>query len=387
MRLLDAASVTHGEGLPNLIEFNSTTIPPYAILSHTWGENEIQCTDLKNADVRERASFWKIRCACTQALHDGYKFVWIDTCSIDKSSSAELSEAIQSMFQWYERAEICYTYLENAPIQIDTAAAELHFAQHRWFTRGWTLQELLAPREMVFLTDGPDFPTEAGSDWVELGTKKSLSGLIRSATGIDVKFLLKQRPIDSASIAKRMSWASHRETTRPEDMAYSLMGIFSVNMPLLYGEGSCKAFLRLQGEIMKQSDDQSIFAWYDPEALPGSRHGLLAASPSLFKNSGGISSNADRKHQTFSMTNQGLQIDLQLFQVWGNIFTAVVDCLGPFPAGDSSCFCVLLEQLGGRNFRRFAHVAANAPLKTWRRISGWNEIFVSQIVNEPFPRN
>lgn len=169
-------------------------------------------------------------------------------------------------------------------------------------TRGWTLQELLAPSEIVFFS----------RDWVEIGKKSTLCGILSKITRIDEKILMHVKPLESASIAKRMSWAAHRKTTRSEDIAYCLMGIFSVNMPMLYGEGGERAFLRLQEEIMKHSDDQSIFAWVDREAPSDSLHGLLATSPSKFAGCHTIFpyDNWDPR-PPYSMTNRGLRIDLQ----------------------------------------------------------------------------
>ncbi|RYP01527.1 hypothetical protein DL764_006193 [Monosporascus ibericus] len=168
-------------------------------------------------------------------------------CCIDKASSAELTEAINSMFRWYRNAEICYAYLSDIP-----SAKRIHqkLERSRWFTRGWTLQELIAPAEVVFYS----------MDWDHVGTKSELSASISSITKIDASFL-DSKNLMSASVAQRMSWAAHRETSRPEDIAYCLLGIFDINMPLIYGEGM-KAFQRLQEEIIESYPmDYSFFAW------------------------------------------------------------------------------------------------------------------------------
>jgi hypothetical protein len=177
---------------------------------------------------------------------------WIDSCCIDKTSSAELSEAINSMFRWYQNAQVCYAYLSDVPAieDLDHYRKDSEFRRSKWFTRGWTLQELLAPEIVVFYNH----------DWVEIGTKALMSGVIRSITNIDRGFLMGESEIKPACVAQKMSWASRRKTTRLEDTAYCLMGLFDVNMPLLYGEGE-KAFYRLQLEIIKNSSDESIFAW------------------------------------------------------------------------------------------------------------------------------
>ncbi|KAI0767521.1 heterokaryon incompatibility protein-domain-containing protein [Fomes fomentarius] len=247
----------------------------YAILSHTWSslEGEQTCQDLlkiqqskryklsrmlhasrsvQNANVSilddPRVSE-KIRETCRVALQDGYQLVWIDSCCIDKTSSAELSEAINSMYEWYRRADICYVYLADVDDVVSTGTSS-QFRTSRWHRRGWTLQELIAPRHLVFLS----------SHWRPLGTKHSLARTLEGVTGISHSVLNHERQLESIPIAERMSWASTRQTSREEDEAYSLLGIFGVHMPTIYGEGR-HAFIRLQEEILKMHPDQSLFAW------------------------------------------------------------------------------------------------------------------------------
>lgn len=221
--------------------------------------------------VKATEGYAKIEASCMQALRAGLPYIWIDTCCIDKSSSADLSEAINSMFHWYRISSICLVYLD------DIEAPSLHeegqrpltevkalLGRARWFTRGWTLQELIASQSIRFFD----------KDWTFLGTKGSLMTSLVDITGIDQVYL-GGADLNNASIAMRMSWAARRVTTKIEDVAHSLFGIFNVNMPLLYGEGS-KAFQRLQEEILKESDDQSLFAWqthganhkFLPDTLP-----------------------------------------------------------------------------------------------------------------------
>ncbi|EIW58294.1 uncharacterized protein TRAVEDRAFT_82962, partial [Trametes versicolor FP-101664 SS1] len=192
----------------------------------------------------------KIKAACQVAREDGFLLLWIDTCCIDKSSSTELSEAINSMFEWYELADICYAYLADVPGDDDPTQAVSLFWQSRWHTRGWTLQELIAPTRVVFLT----------RSWGFLGTKAGLASTLEKITGVDFSILTGHATVHSASVARRMSWAACRETTRIEDRAYSLLGIFGMHMSPIYGEGE-NAFLRLQEEIVKTIPDHSIFAW------------------------------------------------------------------------------------------------------------------------------
>ena len=200
----------------------------------------------------------KIREACAVARKNGYRYIWIDSCCIDKSSSSELSEAINSMFKWYSFAAVCYAYLADVPPGTDPRSEASHFRRTRWFTRGWTLQELLAPRFVEFLSE----------DWAPIGSKHTLADIVETVTMIDYKALLHhQGTLDQFSVAQRLSWAANRETTREEDRAYSLLGIFDINMPTLYGEGD-RAFRRLQEHIMQRIPDQSLLAWGDVYPKP-----------------------------------------------------------------------------------------------------------------------
>ncbi|OIW22535.1 HET-domain-containing protein, partial [Coniochaeta ligniaria NRRL 30616] len=270
MRLLNTTTI-------ELAEFVGEP-PPYTILSHTWGDDEVtyQDLDLKPPGAVQKRGYAKILGACNQARVRGpYMWIWIDTCCIDKSSSAELSEAINSMFKWYEKAETCFVYLSDARDVHD----EAWFSTSRWFTRGWTLQELLASGDIEFYT----------SAWQFIGTKATLINQIVAATGIGESHLLRTRPLSSASVAQRMSWASKRKTSREEDLAYCLLGVFGVHMPLIYGEGGTAAFFRLQEEIMRNSNDQSIFAWawgYGSSEWEITSH--LAQSPRDFAHAGDI---------------------------------------------------------------------------------------------------
>ncbi|KAF2665546.1 hypothetical protein BT63DRAFT_363851, partial [Microthyrium microscopicum] len=239
-----------------LEHFIDHTVVKYAILSHTWGDNELLFQDISGPDGAERArNNVKVRYTCEQAKKDGLHYAWIDTCSIDKRSSAELSEGINSMWNYYQAATCCYAFL----VDVDTGKYDnskfgrlrQRFEDSRWFKRCWTLQELIAPEEVIFFDN----------EWQRVGSRNGLCGIISKATQIDIQILNTPRQrLSYFSIAKRMSWASHRKATRLEDEAYSLLGIFGVNMPMLYGEGR-KAFRRLQEEIIRYSTDLSIFAW------------------------------------------------------------------------------------------------------------------------------
>jgi hypothetical protein len=292
MRLINTTTLA-------LEEFSGAVPPfPYAILSHCWGadSDEVSYEDMKNADalqaVSSKPGYQKIKHTCRIA-RDEYQlqYAWVDTCSIDKSSSAELSEAINSMFLLYKRAKVCFAFLE------DFHPDPVRFGRCKWFSRGWTLQELIAPREVIFFDDS----------WTACGDKRSLAIELARITGIHSEVLNHQRTVSSIPVAVRMSWASSRRTKRTEDMAYCLMGIFDVNMPMLYGEGE-KAFNRLQEEIIKDNPDMSIFCWIRQSKPTLHYSGLLATSPADFSSIGALRPQEDAifNGNEFSITNRGI---------------------------------------------------------------------------------
>jgi hypothetical protein len=295
------------------------TIPPYLILSHRWGEDEVLFDDLqelpqereiqelrqylynienhfeglerrlgiesttlfstqrdsqqgndtssryqieKERDdttdlngsllhlhrARQKEISWnKIYGCCQEAKSLGFLYVWIDTCCINKNSSSELSEAINSMFSWYRNATMCIAYLGDVSFETDGLEDSL------WFTRGWTLQELIAPDDVWFYS----------REWQFLGLRSTLASRITSITSISETILChkSQGRINDFTVAARLSWAARRVCTRAEDRSYSLLGLFGVNIPTIYGEGEQAAFFRLQSEIFKAIPDRSIFAW------------------------------------------------------------------------------------------------------------------------------
>jgi Heterokaryon incompatibility protein (HET) len=331
MRLLDTATLT-------LHEFIESDIPPYAILSHCWESEEVLFHDIQAGTAPNKKGYSKIRGCCRQASADGFQYAWVDSCCIDKTSSAELSEAINSMYKWYRNSLACYVYLADVTSRDD---AKLYyqrnsdFRKSRWFTRGWTLQELLAPIRVTFYD----------LEWVEMGTKMSLGKLISSITGI--KFLFTSQ---EASIAQKMSWASDRMTTRIEDQAYCLMGLLGVNMPPLYGEGS-KAFQRLQLELLKITDDETIFAWgYDKTGYEKYTHapGLLADSVAAFRESGDIIQSAfDKDRPPFLMTNKGIRMEVLVdSRSLGGHLIVPLNC-----KNQGKTVCLILEELDGNDYR------------------------------------
>ncbi|KAH7381851.1 heterokaryon incompatibility protein-domain-containing protein [Cadophora sp. MPI-SDFR-AT-0126] len=268
MRLINTKSL-------QLHDFSLAEIPPYAILSHTWGDSEVTFQDLSLPQSQRvvKKGYVKVEKTCELALKDGLGFAWIDTCCIDKSSSAELTESINSMFQWYKAAELCYIALEDLE---PGTTYEAGFPKCRWFTRGWTLQELLAPRTVEFYDMG----------WNHRGSRLDFTSTIARITSIPTSLLRGDSDVADYSVAERMSWAACRQTTRVEDVGYCLLGIFDVNMPLIYGEGT-KAFRRLQEEIVKRNNDLTIFAWESP-SQQSSHFSLFAHSPEAFADSAGI---------------------------------------------------------------------------------------------------
>ncbi|KAH9848157.1 hypothetical protein C2E23DRAFT_845605 [Lenzites betulinus] len=187
----------------------------------------------------------KIREACAYARADGHKYLWIDSCCINQSSSAELSEAINAMYRWYEIAVVCYAYLADV---WEPVGEQFYYSQ--WHTRGWTLQELLAPDVVVFVS----------ANWQFIGTKASMASYLERRLAIASNILTKARSVRSVAVARVMSWAVSRECTREEDKAYCLMGLFGIHMPTLYGEGH-HAFVRLQEAIWTRKRDASVFLW------------------------------------------------------------------------------------------------------------------------------
>lgn len=223
---------------------NEHDVPPYVILSHTWGsdQQEVLYSDIAEGHGQSKEGYQKILFCVRRTHKDDLRHVWIDTCCIDKTNYPELSEAIISMFRWYQNAVKCYVYLADVPARDHThpesrSAWEAHFRGSQWFKRGWTLQELLAPRVVEFFSREGTF----------LGDKKSLERLIHEATDIPV-LALRGAPLSKFSVQERLLWAASRQTTRKEDEAYCLQGLFGVFLPVMYGERE-HAFVRLRKAI------------------------------------------------------------------------------------------------------------------------------------------
>lgn len=259
--------------------------------------------EIQGSHPKWKHGYVKIQQTCRQAIGDGFKHVWIDSCCINKESSAELSEAINSMYTWYGASAVCYVYLED--FEWSGISISPSFATAKWFTRGWTLQELLASHDIHFYD----------ANWNHIGPKEALSSQIAKITKID-RELLVGRPgysLRSYSVAARMAWAANRKTTRIEDRAYSLLGIFGINMPLLYGEGD-RAFQRLQEEILRSTGDQSILAW-NCARFDDTLCALLAPSPDDFQDMREVVRWDTGPLSSSQLTNLGLEIDLPVLQL------------------------------------------------------------------------
>lgn len=277
------------------------------------------------------------------AREAGLLYVWVDTCCIDKTSSAELTEAINSMFQWYKDAVVCYAWLADLLPGSSLLAEDRNssFKDCRWFTRGWTLQELIAPREVKFYDQ----------EWTFRGTKADLSDTISSITRINTQVLQNIELLYRLPIAQRMSWAANRQTTRIEDTAYCLLGIFDVNMPLLYGEG-LKAYARLQEEIVRESNDLSLFAWR-AKFIDQTNRGILASTPSEFRDSGSIRlANETNFNPDFLMTNKGLRLALDLYPGQNGSYLMPLNCVYPDGRGDGQKIGIWVKMHGGGVYSR-----------------------------------
>ncbi|KAI0541024.1 hypothetical protein GGR58DRAFT_511288 [Xylaria digitata] len=309
-----------------LQEFFGDNIPPYAILSHTWGSGEVTFQDLQHWSHKRKRGYAKIKQTCRLAAKDRLNWIWIDTCCIDKSSSVELSEAINSMFEWYREADVCYIFLEDVPSPKSGKNVEEAFRKARWLTRGWTLQEFLAPNNIKLFNSSwekilpihfpfiRNYAPELPPYFHELrvnpipGFEKSL---LRYFTGID------HGNWSLADVPTILSWAANRRTSRREDMAYCLLGLLNVKMPLLYGEGS-DAFPRLLEEVIKKSNSHGVLAaWYGvPCPFLSSIGRLLPESPRAYggftKEFKGTPVPGKPKSLHFPLTNAGLSIELPL---------------------------------------------------------------------------
>ncbi|KAH9892096.1 heterokaryon incompatibility protein-domain-containing protein [Xylariomycetidae sp. FL2044] len=367
MKLIDAQHLLVAGEL-RLLDIVEPTDLTYAILSHTWGrqgpdglwgyeDEEILFADVGVGDTRDKKSpAWdKIWHACRIALNHGLSYIWVDTCCINKESSAELNESINAMFSWYAQSDLCLAYLADlrrspnpqpgSEPKSGSQDLEDELRCCRWVHRGWTLQELIAPRNMGFYDQ----------DWNLIGSRADLAVVLQNITGIHIDALQGVKPCSSFTIAERMNWAANRKTKRPEDRAYSLLGIFGVSMPLLYGIGGFRAFHRLQEEIIKTTTDLTIFIW-EPRSNTTQFCSMFANSPDDFEpssqqiNSMGIDGN-------FSITNNGLLMGSSTLRLvpedMRGTGTPLVLLVGYTAQGDTvGLFGIYLQKIGRAVYAR-----------------------------------
>lgn len=306
-------------------------IPPYIILSHRWEreEDEVTLQDFESGTAETKYGYRKIKKLCEIARNHHYDWVWLDTCCIDKRNAVELSEAINSMYKWYQNSRFCVAYLFDYRL-----GGHRNLRESTWFRRCWTLQELIAPSVIMFYDN----------DWTFFGTKQELCNKIARITGVDEATLSGADP-RRCPVAQRFSWAAGREATRIEDEAYSLIGLFGLSLPMLYGDGE-KAFMALQKEILQNSsdaNDQSIFAW-SHGLQKGEFYGLLAKNVSAFAHCG-----TTRRIPSitgtyaFSFTGAGFQLNIPLIPYGTNTYLCPLDCATENQV-DQVRDCIFLEK-------------------------------------------
>lgn len=243
-----------------LVSFDDNKLPPYAILSHTWTEgHEVTFNELVSGARKEKTGYAKIRFCADRAAKDGLEYSWVDTCCIDKSTVQELQTAINSMFRWYQGASKCYVYLSDVMVPAEVVNAQDFriswleaFRRSRWFTRGWTLQELLAPATVEFFS----------KEGMQLGDRVSLEREIHETTRIPIRALRGQSLMEFG-VEERISWVATRTTTFKEDKIYCLLGMFGIFLPVMYGEGEAYATLRLREEIQKRQEGRGTESLQD----------------------------------------------------------------------------------------------------------------------------
>lgn len=333
-----------------LVSFHGS-VPSYAILSHTWlGDEEVHFQEMqelvndRHHAARKRSGYRKIEAMCHKARRDGYEYAWVDTCCINKKDPTELTEAINSMFRWYKKADVCYVHLvDTTRARVYSSSREAELRGCRWFSRGWCLQELIAPRKMEFYD----------RDWVRIASKESLASPISRITGISEAILLHRKPLASVAIAQKMAWAANRQLTKVEDTAYCLLGIFDVYMPLIYGEGD-KAFNRLQKEIIKQVNDRSIFAPCMNASLNFQSHavpcGLFASSPKEFQGLEKLRCVPYPNNHPFNFTNQGVYFEDETLSILPElgIYQMSLSCIADVAINGRLALC--LRQVGPSQF-------------------------------------
>lgn len=305
MRFLDTSAGCSGTLIFKDVAESDLAGPQYAILSHRWGADADEVTYLDvhgSIDTSRKRGHAKLVKFCKEASKVGCIYGWADTCCIKKEDSSELTEAINSMYRWYQRSHKCIVYLHDV-----TREAMM---DSDWFTRGWTLQELIGASEAYFFD----------RDWERFGTKSELLARLSIKTRIPETVLSDSRNVSTCSVAQILSWAAGRKTKRDEDIAYSLLGILGVTMDSRYGEGT-KAFVRLQQAIMHKGKDESMFAWAMEQEKPT---GLFAPSPDSYSECTDVLKT--RGSLGFSESNGELSIKLKILPHGMETYYAILNC-------------------------------------------------------------
>jgi tetratricopeptide (TPR) repeat protein len=258
-----------------LTDFRNKTIPPYAILSHRWGDAEILLEDIRSGAYKEKKDgYRKLQFCAERAAQDKLQYFWIDTCCIDKWNLWERSRAINSMFLWYKNATRCYVFLSDVSVPTTTLQRsqwEASFRASAWFTRGWTLQELIAPVSVGFFS----------CEGRQIGDKMSLDQLVHEITSIPLA-ALRNDSLDQFTTSERSRWSENRETTEEEDIVYCLLGVLDVSMPTSYGEGRESASRRLQAEVEAASGAPCIIPFSQNDCFVGRELQLAELEVKLF---------------------------------------------------------------------------------------------------------
>jgi tetratricopeptide (TPR) repeat protein len=261
-------------------DFRCKTIPPYAILSHRWGDTEILLEDIGSGIYKEKKDgYRKLQFCAEQAAQDKLHYFWIDTCCIDRWNLHERSRSINSMFLWYKNATRCYVFLSDVSVLTATETPhrsqwEASFRASAWFGRGWTLQELIAPVSVEFFS----------CEGRQIGDKVSLEQVVHEITNIPLA-ALRNCPLDQFTTFERARWGDNRETTEDEDIVYCLLGVLDVAMPTSYGEGRESASRRLQAEVEAANSAPCIIPFSKNDRFVGRELQLAELEAKLFGDS------------------------------------------------------------------------------------------------------
>jgi hypothetical protein len=330
---------------------DALSIPRYAAISYSWEADEVRHGNLRETSLAsEKPSLQELKEFCLQAGNLSLEWLWVDTVCVNRSSSAELSEAINSTFKWFRQSEACIVYLSDVDYVDDSQEQEKRIRQSRWMRRSWTLQELIASQNIHFYA----------ANWMRIGTKESLLPLLSEVTQVDKAVLENADHLSHYSIGRIMSWAANREAPRVEDIAYSLLGLFGVSMPILYGEGHT-AFTRLQEKIFQRTDDATLFAWQSSNSNHMYR-GLFAQSPYEFAHFATRSKWTPlRIHGDVYFSHGGVTIESDFRVMAGAEQDLVLILWDGRLSNDRPCFGIVFHDCDGRFVRSAPQLILSHP--------------------------